>query len=45
MILYMYIKLMRRYASMVNEIDFIGKTVEFLEEGLEFVSELASVIQ
>ena len=30
---------------MVNEIDFIGKTVEFLEEELEFVSELASVIQ
>lgn len=30
---------------MVNEIDFIGKTVEFLKEGLEFVSELASVIQ
>lgn len=30
---------------MVNEIDFIGKTVAFLEEGLEFVSELASVIQ
>ena len=24
----MYIKSMRRYASMVNEIDFIGKTVD-----------------
>ena len=30
---------------MVNEIVFIGKTVQLLEVGLEFVSELASVIQ
>ena len=36
---------MRRYASMVSEIDFIGKMIESLEEELEFASELASVIQ